>query len=325
MSTLKVTVIVPTHNAEDSLEQLLESLRGLDYPKELLEILIVDNNSTDGTVSIASRFPLTVLHEKERQSSYAARNRGIRHASGEVLAFTDSDCVVDPKWLRELLAEGDDPSLGCFAGRIVSFSPQTLAEQFADLDEENHNQERSLSVGYLPSANTANVAYRREVFDRIGLFDQNLKSGGDAELTWRMKLKTDYRISYQNDAIVLHRHRATLRSLFSQHIRYGEGITDLQNMYPGSCVSLLWFFQDIFRHFFFGMYRLPRNLWRFARGEGGGIDIWFDFIKAYCRVGLSYGRLKGYAKKSNGEYSVVPLFHFLFSRTLKRLKIPPSR
>ena len=80
----RVSVILPVFQAVDEIGRAVESLLALDWPQEHLEILIVDNGSTDGTAEAASRYPVTVLHENEVQSSYAARNRGLAAASGAV-------------------------------------------------------------------------------------------------------------------------------------------------------------------------------------------------------------------------------------------------
>jgi glycosyltransferase involved in cell wall biosynthesis len=91
-----VSIIVPVYNGSRTIDALLTSLLALDYPPDQHEILIVDNKSTDDTRQRIQRYPVTLLEETEIQGSYAARNRGIEAAQGEILAFTDADCVVEP-------------------------------------------------------------------------------------------------------------------------------------------------------------------------------------------------------------------------------------
>ena len=124
-----VSIVVPVYNAESTLALCLGSLINLDYPSERLEILVVDNNSRDSSREIISRFPVICLEEKI-QTSYAARNRGIAEAKGEIIAFTDSDCIVDAKWLRNLLSGFQGEDIGCCAGEVVPFNPRSLVEVY---------------------------------------------------------------------------------------------------------------------------------------------------------------------------------------------------
>jgi len=96
-----VSVIVPAYNEEKNIARLIESLLDLDYPKEILEIIIIDNNSNDRTKEIIKQYPVKLLEEKDIQSSYAARNKGIQNAKNEILAFVDSDCIATPQWVKE--------------------------------------------------------------------------------------------------------------------------------------------------------------------------------------------------------------------------------
>jgi glycosyltransferase involved in cell wall biosynthesis len=316
-----VSIIIPAFNAQGFLTVCLDSIMNLDYPRGKYEVLLINNNSTDATETIAKKYPVKVINETEVQSAYAARNAGIKCAKGEVLAFTDTDCVVTPQWLINLLSAADNPQVGCFAGNILSYKPETLAEKFAELDEENHNQHWELTTGYLPSANTANVAYRRNVFNKIGLFNIKLPWSGDAEFTWRFVKQTDYDINYSPDAIVYHKHRSTLRGLYLQYEKYGEGITQLQKNYPGHCVPTVWFVQDIFRFSFRGLVSLPRNVYLYHQKKIPKIDMWFYFIKAMNRIGLVNGRIRAHGILENGKFSVLLVFRYIISRMFRGITL----
>lgn len=292
----------------------------LDYPKDRLEVILVNNNSTDSTAAIAETYPITLLHEEGWQSSYLARNHGIERARGEILAFTDVDCFVSPKWLKYLLLQSNNAEIGCFAGKIEAHEPVTLAEQYAFLDEENHNQLRCLMVGYLPCAQTANVAYRREVFDRIGLFNPAYRSGGDVDFSWRMVKDGKYGIVYESEALVFHKHRVTMMSLYRQTKKYGQGFTELQKTYPGHCVRMTWFMQDIFRFMFQGLISLPKNLYRYFRGKVPAIDVWFYFIKAMNRIGLVHGIIRAHGRGDDGQVSRLRIMHYLIKTSVIRLR-----
>jgi len=315
-----VSIIIPAFNAQDTLPVCLNSLKELDYPQESCEIILVNNNSTDATEAIARRYQIKILKESEVQSAYAARNRGIKFARGEVFAFTDTDCIVSPQWLKNLLSVYNNPEIGCFAGNILSYQPKTLSEKFADLDDENHNQQRELTSGYLPAANTANVAYRKDVFTKIGLFNIHLKWSGDAEFTWRLIKLTNYKIHFNPDAVVYHKHRSSLRKLYLQHREYGEGITDLLKLYPGSCGDTFWFAKDIFIFGFRGMKSLPGNLYRHYRGDISMVEVWYDLLKAMCRLGLVVGRVRAQGRRDDESISRLLVVRYLLSKTFLRLK-----
>ncbi len=260
-----VSIIIPARNGQNTLPICLNSIMHVDYPRERTEVILVNNNSTDATENIARRYPITILNEKKVNSSYAARNLGIQHAKGEIIAFTDADCVVSQKWLANLLSHSNNVEIGCFAGKIDSYKPNTLAEFFAGSYEESHDQ--FLCVTKWSYANTANVAYRKEVFQDIGVFNANLKSCGDADFTWRMLKRGKHKMKYEPSAVVYHKHRSSLRGLFLQHRKYGEGIEELLKLYPGSCAATIWFLRDILLYSSLGIKSLPKNIILYYRGS----------------------------------------------------------
>ena len=96
----RVSVIVPVYIDKSSISKCIKSLMKQTYKKESYEIIIVDNGSSDGTLTTINKFPVRVLVEGKKRSSYVARNRGIRNANNDILAFTDADAIVDRKWLE---------------------------------------------------------------------------------------------------------------------------------------------------------------------------------------------------------------------------------
>jgi glycosyltransferase involved in cell wall biosynthesis len=217
-----VSIIVPVYNGQDTLELCLDSISKLCYPKDLLEVILVDNGSTDSTVAIAKRYNVTVLHEPSIKSSYAARNVGIKAAKGDLLAFTDADCIVTPNWLKHLVAHWNDTSIGCFAGEIEAYLPEDLIEVFSDR-QGILRQSGTLTCAYLPYTQTANSAYRKTVFNQVGLFISEMTSGGDADIAWRMQKQLGLEIKFIPEALVYHKHRTSLQGLFTQFKKYEHG------------------------------------------------------------------------------------------------------
>lgn len=227
----KISVVVPAFNTESTLRLCLDSLAKLDYPSENLEVILVDNGSTDATLDIARDYNVTILSEPTIKSSYAARNKGILAAQGELIAFTDADCIVTPGWLKNLVKYWEDQTAGCFAGEIEAYQPTSLVEKFSDR-AGILRQGGTLSCSYLPYTQTANSAYRREVFEKVGLFVPEMTSGGDADIAWRMQKQLGLQVKFIPEALVYHKHRTSMEGLYTQFMKYEQGKLYWAKLYP---------------------------------------------------------------------------------------------
>ncbi|MCC3404129.1 MAG: glycosyltransferase [Microcoleus sp. PH2017_10_PVI_O_A] len=228
-----VSVVVPVYNGEKDLPDLIECLRSQTYPTNRVEYLLVDNKSRDYTSTIlqaAAKSPnqegfnqitLRNLSENTIQSSYAARNKGIRASTGEIIAFTDADCRPEPQWLQNLVQPFANLDIGITCGEILALPGNTLLEKHA-ARENTLSQKHTLAHPFCPYGQTANLAVRRQILARVGLFRPYLTSGGDADLCWRILRETSYKIYFAESAIARHRHRSTIKQLQSQWHRYGE-------------------------------------------------------------------------------------------------------
>lgn len=212
-----VSVIVPVYNDRHRIEILLGALLDQDYPKDKVEILIVDNHSTDQTPEIIQRYPVHFLQEKEFQSSYAARNRGIQRASHDIIAFTDSDCRPDPRWLAEGINALRRQQADLAAGLILfTYDRKTAAEIY---DSINHLQNRQ-DIQKHHSAPTANLFVLKKVIDKIGPFPV-VESGGD--LIWTLAAhRAGFRLEFAEAAVIYHPARG-LKALLKKRIRTGRG------------------------------------------------------------------------------------------------------
>lgn len=224
-----VSVIVPAFNAERTIGDCLAALLAQEYPRERLEIIAVDNRSTDRTAAVMCRYPVRVVAERRVQSSYAARNAGLAEARGRILCFTDADCLPDPGWVRALVAALADDDAGGAAGRIEGAPGTTLVERF-QIDERVLDAANAFTRPALPFAQTANAAYQRVVFERVGLFDPSLVSGGDLDLSWRMQ-RAGWGLAYAPEALVRHRHRTTFRGLVKLYAKNAHGAALLGDRY----------------------------------------------------------------------------------------------
>ena len=163
----------------------LEALVEQDYPRDRIEVIAVDNRSTDGTAAVMSRYPVRVVAERRVQSSYAARNTGLAVARGGVLLFTDADCVPDREWTRALVAALEDEDAGGAAGRIEAAAGDALVERF-QADEHVLDAAAAFTRPSLPFAQTANAAYRPSSSRGRGC-STDVVSGGDLDFSWRMQ------------------------------------------------------------------------------------------------------------------------------------------
>jgi glycosyltransferase involved in cell wall biosynthesis len=221
------SVIVPAFNAARTIGDTLEALLAQDYPSGRLEVIAVDNRSTDGTAAVMCRYPVRVEVERRMQSSYAARNTGLRTARGSVLLFTDADCLPEPGWARALVAALADEDAGAAAGRIEPAEATTLVERF-QVEERVLDAANAFTRPPLPFAQTANAAYRRTIFERVGLFDPTLVSGGDLDMAWRMQ-RAGWGLAYAPTALV--RHRKTFGGLVRLYAKNGHGAALLGERY----------------------------------------------------------------------------------------------
>lgn len=238
-----LSVIIPIYNGEADLPSLLACLMAQTYPRDRVEYIIVDNGSTDDTFARLQAFEtqainLKVLQESTIQSSYAARNEGIRAARSPFLAFTDADCRPEPNWLINLIKPfTQDPCIGWIAGEVIALESHNWLERYADR-QGTLSQTHTLAHPFKPYGQTANLAIRRDCFEAIGGFRSRLTTGGDADMCWRILQNLPVTWHFAQDAIVKHHHRSTLSELVSQWRRYGKSNQFLHQLHGISLQSM---------------------------------------------------------------------------------------
>jgi glycosyltransferase involved in cell wall biosynthesis len=210
--------VIPAYNAEATLGACLDSVLGVRYPGCEMEVIVVDNASSDGTAALLERYRgrVQVLHEKRRGPA-AARNAGLRRARGDLVAFTDADCVVERAWLAELTRPLADRSVGAAGGRILPVKPYNSVEAFGT---EIHDHEAAITQFKPGYVITMNWASRRAVLLEAGGFDESLLRGEDVDLAYRLVARR-YRLVYVPGAVVRHRNERTLRGLFAEGWTHG--------------------------------------------------------------------------------------------------------
>ncbi|MBW4444373.1 MAG: glycosyltransferase family 2 protein [Plectolyngbya sp. WJT66-NPBG17] len=206
---MRVSVIIPTFNQRGSLLRCLDSLH--HQTLQPTEIIVVDNKSTENIYSLCEQFPKVRYCQESKQGSYAARNKGISIATGEILAFIDSDCLPSSEWLQQGVNALRTADLVAghieFCFRSSRPTPVEYADMLSYLRQQDYAQE-----GY---AATGNAFTRREWFDKVGRFRDDLLSLGDRE--WGQRLTAaGGRVVYCPDAIVFHPARSSMQSLLKK-------------------------------------------------------------------------------------------------------------
>lgn len=271
----QVSVIVPVYNGEEDLPELLEGFQKQTYPSDRLEYLIVDNGSRDRTPEIlqAADLPnLKPLSQTQIQSSYAARNLGIKTAQYDILAFTDADCRPQPQWLENLVQPFAKPEIGLSIGEIIALSGNTLLEQHADR-QETLSQKHTLANAFCPYGQTANLAVRRSIFQQVGLFRPYLTTGGDADMCWRILRETDCKYEFVPDATVKHRHRRTLKELQKQWYRYGESNRYLHQLHGVDLMRSLTLKETLYRVMRWMLKEVPLTSTKMLLGRADIVDL----------------------------------------------------
>lgn len=222
-----VSVIIPVLNNLDGLCQTLAALDNQTYPSRLYEVIVVDNGSKQDLAVAIAPFKQARLTYEPLAGSYNARNRGISLAKGEILAFTDSDCLPHQDWLARGVAQLEAiANCGLVAGKIDFFyrNPQQpttveLYDSVTYLDQQKYIQQHQYGA-------TANLFTWKTVVEQVGNFNGELKSGGDKEWGKRVD-QHGYTLVYSAVACVAHPARDSYQELVRKIVRTRTGGHDL--------------------------------------------------------------------------------------------------
>jgi len=230
-----ISVVICAYNAEATLEECLRVTCTLDYPK--LEIIVVDDGSTDATPNIARRFPEVRLLTIPHGGLSVARNEGFRAARGEVVAYLDSDAFPSPDWPYYLVLGFDEDMVGGVGGpnvppaedplgaHVVARAPGGPVHVLLSDDRAEH----------IPGCN---MAFWTQTLEDVGGFDPVFTSAGDdVDLCWRV-LDRGWDIGFHPAALVWHHRRASTRAYLRQQRSYGRSETLVQARHPGRFTGL---------------------------------------------------------------------------------------
>lgn len=230
-----VSVIIPVRDRAEELGRCLSSLTQLHYPAERLEVIVVDDGSSDNSIDVARNWGgAVILSGGDGVGPAAARNRGAASAKGEILAFIDSDCTASKEWLNELVPPFTDSTIAAVGGMVAGMFDSSPLDRYeavmSSLSLGGHRRVagKGEDTFYLPSCN---LLVKSDIFLEMGGFRPTMQVGEDVDLSWRIRDK-GWRIAYLPLGKIFHEHRNRLRSFVSRRFFYGTSEEKLQRLHP---------------------------------------------------------------------------------------------
>lgn len=222
----RVSVVIPVYNAEDILQECLTSLHASSWRD--FETILVDDGSTDGTRSIAARFPVRVVSSGGRVGPAAARNLGARMAEGDILFFIDADVMLRPDSLTRMVEQFDSAQdVDAFVGvQSAVMRHRNLVSQYKNIWMRWTYLRQQ---GDVPLFYTTAAAIRREVFLRAGGFDHGYATPNVEDTAFGQKLqRLGVRVQVQRDLEVEHVKRYSLKTLLRTDFMRAVSLTRLK-------------------------------------------------------------------------------------------------
>lgn len=232
---MNISTIISTYNSERTILLCLDSLaRQTRLPDE---IIIVDNNSSDNTTEVVREFikknqliRITLIKEYIKGRA-VARNKGVSIAKGDIIVFTDSDCVVKKNWIENILKTfNEEDNLDILSGKIYSYYPKTLVGKFLsgfwspDMNKINKHQLNYKSELFRNKyIMLGNVAFKKKALTELTGFNESFYPGGeDIDIGMRALEKGAKIVVWDSNIIVFHMHRNTIKGMIKQAFIYGE-------------------------------------------------------------------------------------------------------
>lgn len=215
-----ISVVVPAHNAAKTLGACLAGLERQTVPRHEYELIVVDDGSTDATREVAGQFAVRLVCQPKRGPA-AARNLGARGARGDLLLFTDADCVPAPDWIAKMQSPFADPAVAGAKG-VYRSRQGSLVARFVQLEYED-KYDRMRGENYIDFVDSYSAAYRRSIFLENGGFDTTFPSASveDQEFSFRLA-RRGYKMVLVPDAAVEHLgHADTLLKYLRKKFRIG--------------------------------------------------------------------------------------------------------
>lgn len=214
---LKVSVVIPCYNCRAFIDRCVQSVLNQSYP--IHEVVVVDDGSTDGSMDVLKRLPVKVVRHRRNLGLAQARNTGVIHSSGDVVAFTDADCVAHRDWVKNLVRNYSDDKVGGVGGRGIEANIRGVADLWRKTFAEQTWGDKRFELTDQHLYGLC-FSFRRRALFEVGLFNPFFRTNAeDIDISRRM-LQRGYRLIYDPEAIVYHFRRDSLTSLLKQQYRW---------------------------------------------------------------------------------------------------------
>lgn len=217
----KISIIVASRNNESTIGECLQAIFDLDYPKDAMEVLVIDGCSTDATVEIATRFPAKVVSLP--LNAAAAYNYAQKIVQYDILGFVDSDAKVEKEWLKKLVVHLADPKVAGVSGSIETWNAQNPWARSIGYELKNRYSRIGKYAGRIA---TMNLLLKKVVIADAGGWDENLPSQYDTDFGFRIS-RLGYKIAYEPAAKCYHYNRSTVKAYWRQQLQYGKNTLKL--------------------------------------------------------------------------------------------------
>jgi cellulose synthase/poly-beta-1,6-N-acetylglucosamine synthase-like glycosyltransferase len=229
-----ISVVIPAYNASEALTACLDALERQTVPREKYEIIVVNDGSGDAAVeTIAHRRGVTFLSQPQRGAA-AARNLGAKQAQGEILLFTDDDCIPESNWVETMIAPLANQEVAGVCGVVHTRQPG-LMPRFIQLeyDYRYRNVAKHRRIDFV---NTGTAGYRKHIFMEGGGFREDLLGAEDTELSFRLASQ-GHKMVFAPEAIVYHSHPESVWEYARRKAHYGYWRMIVYQRYPRKAVA----------------------------------------------------------------------------------------
>lgn len=229
-----ITVIIPAYNEAPFIGHAIASVKAQDYPRDKVNIVVVDNGSTDNTADIAKKADAAVINFPKGKVG-AVRNCGVENSESDIVAFIDADCIAGPHWLSEPVSLLEDLSIGAVGGiYLLPESPTWVERAFVGYPDPKNMEAHSLPGG--------SIVMRRETFLKIGRFNETLSAAEDDEISKRIR-SHGYQILTRRACAVIHLgFPKTLGGIFKKQLWHGTNQLEVSSSILDKLLLITHFF-----------------------------------------------------------------------------------
>ncbi len=225
----KVSIVIPGHNCAKTIQDTLRACTNQNYSKDLLEVVFVDDGSSDDTGEIVKKFPVKYFWQNQGGPA-KARNRGWKEAGGDIIFFTDSDCIPDKNWVPLLLNNFDIENIGAVGGSygISNFNNILASCIHAEIMYRHKNMPRDTKA-----LGSYSLAIPRKILEELGGFNEaySTSSAEDNDLSYRL-FEKGYKLFFEPGTLVYHRHPEKLMPYLRHQFRHGFWRMKLYREHP---------------------------------------------------------------------------------------------